>query len=198
MPAGRAGLCVNKLAPITSVSTCHTLQDCIFAFCLQIRQGLLSSLSFIHSSERTGACDPGSSADSLCRIAQSSAVLTPCAAAAAGAALQQRSAPPMLPCAWLFKKQTQAAKVKLTRTRDSSKSVHSMPYDHQPGLYVQSQQLLWPGSRLPFKPDRSCITTPLSSCRGINALCSSLVFSSVAVHARRRQEKLYQACLRSS
>lgn len=142
MPAGRAGLCVNKLA---SVFPCQTLQS------LRVRLSVsrssqvspllfflfsLSVTSFIHRSASRRLCDPGSSADSLCRIAQSCAVVAHCAAAAA---LQQRRrrrrrrAPPMLAGGWLFKNHKQRDAQSNHQQRKSSKSVHSQPGDHQPG-----------------------------------------------------------------
>lgn len=48
VPAGRAGLCVNKLAPITSAFPCHSLQRCIFTFSGS-RFCMVSSLFLIHS-----------------------------------------------------------------------------------------------------------------------------------------------------
>lgn len=48
VPAGRAGLCVNKLAPITSAFPCHSLQRCISTFSGS-RFCMVSSLFLIHS-----------------------------------------------------------------------------------------------------------------------------------------------------
>lgn len=48
VPAGRAGLCVNKLAPITSAFPCHSLQRCIFTFSGS-RFCMVFSLFLIHS-----------------------------------------------------------------------------------------------------------------------------------------------------
>lgn len=111
----------------SSISMSHSLQ-------LHIRSSLSSDpsgflLSFIHPSD-----DSGSSADSPCRVAQSCALLPHCAAAAAAAALQHRSAPPMLADGWLRKSDAQLNRHQI----QSSQNVFTLPDDYQPGECVQA------------------------------------------------------------
>lgn len=114
VPAGRAGLCDNKLC-----------SDDHFGISMSGSPKLYVGLSV----SRSGTVSPPRSlrsADSLRRIAQSCASLAHCAAAA----LQQRTAPPMLPHGWLFKK-PQAANVRsLSRVSKRSRRVQSCVFTH--------------------------------------------------------------------
>lgn len=183
MPAGRVGLCVNKPTPITSASPVSDFTGAPFFFfsvsrILQLIPPLLlpfsSPLSFIHS------------------FAGAFSQLTHCAGRIAQTGELRCSyplcccccwAPPMLPGSLRKKKENpQAANVTLTRTTTTREesffffflilpSSHSLMTTKRVFLRLKPTAALWPGSRLPLKPGRSCITIPPSCCRGI---CTSL------------------------
>ena len=78
----------------------------------------------------------------------------------------------------------------------NSSSSHSLMTTKRVFVRLKPTAALWPGSRLPLKPGRSCITIPPSCCRGIctSLQCRFFIFFSLSasvwqqlIHAGRRR-----------